>query len=68
MTFPYFVMKKAPVSGVESLMNYQATIFGEIAMARRKSGSKWWCRTTSLCPCSKEISDYGAHNQRSHIT
>ncbi|HTB89853.1 MAG TPA: GTP cyclohydrolase, FolE2/MptA family, partial [Steroidobacteraceae bacterium] len=29
MTFPYFVMKKAPVSGVESLMNYQATIFGE---------------------------------------
>ena len=68
MTFPYFVMKKAPVSGVESLMNYQATIFGEHSGGK----SEVWLRvvvpTTSLCPCSKEISDYGAHNQRSHIT
>ena len=68
MTFPYFVMKKAPVSGVESLMNYQATIFGE----HRNGKSEVWLKvvvpTTSLCPCSKKISDYGAHNQRSHIT
>src|SRR6201996_2565256 len=68
MSFPYFVMKKAPVSGVESLMNYQATIFGE----HRDGVSEVWLKvvvpTTSLCPCSKEISDYGAHNQRSHIT
>jgi GTP cyclohydrolase I len=68
MTFPYFVMKKAPVSGVESLMNYQATIFGE----RRDRETDVWLKvvvpTTSLCPCSKKISDYGAHNQRSHIT
>jgi GTP cyclohydrolase IB len=68
MTFPYFVMKKAPVSGVESLMNYQATIFGE----HRGGNTDVWLKvvvpTTSLCPCSKKISDYGAHNQRSHIT
>ncbi len=68
MTFPYFVMKKAPISGVESLMNYQATIFGE----RRDGRTEVWLKvvvpTTSLCPCSKKISDYGAHNQRSHIT
>ena len=68
MTFPYFVMKKAPVSGVESLMNYQATIFGEHTDGKTEVWLKVEVPTTSLCPCSKEISDYGAHNQRSHIT
>ena len=68
MTFPYFVMKKAPVSGVESLMNYQATIFGEHRAGKTEVWLKVVVPTTSLCPCSKEISDYGAHNQRSHIT
>jgi GTP cyclohydrolase I len=68
MTFPFFVMKKAPVSGVESLMNYQASLIGE----RRDGRTEMWVRVivpvTSLCPCSKKISDYGAHNQRSHVT
>jgi GTP cyclohydrolase I len=68
MSFPYFVMKKAPVSGVESLMNYQATIFGEYDQGETEVWLKVVVPTTSLCPCSKEISDYGAHNQRSHIT
>lgn len=68
MSFPYFVMKKAPVSGVESLMNYQATIFGEHRSGRTEVWLKVIVPTTSLCPCSKKISDYGAHNQRSHIT
>jgi GTP cyclohydrolase I len=68
MSFPYFVMKKAPVSGVESLMNYQATIFGEYDEGRTEVWLKVVVPTTSLCPCSKEISEYGAHNQRSHIT
>jgi GTP cyclohydrolase I len=68
MTFPYFIMKQAPVSGVESLMNYQATIFGEHADGKTQVWLKVIVPTTSLCPCSKEISDYGAHNQRSHIT
>jgi GTP cyclohydrolase IB len=68
MSFPFFVMKKAPVSGVESLMDYQATLIGE----RRDGQTETWVRVvvpvTSLCPCSKKISDYGAHNQRSHVT
>ena len=68
MSFPFFVMKKAPISGVESLMNYQATLIGE----RRDGHTEMWVRVvvpvTSLCPCSKKISDYGAHNQRSHVT
>ncbi|GAC1308235.1 MAG: GTP cyclohydrolase FolE2 [Steroidobacteraceae bacterium] len=68
MTFPYFVMKRAPVSGVESLMNYQATIFGEHTDGRTTVWLKVVVPTTSLCPCSRKISDYGAHNQRSHIT
>src|ERR1700761_340276 len=68
MSFPFFVMKKAPVSGVESLMNYQASLIGE----RKNGRTDMWVRVivpvTSLCPCSKKISDYGAHNQRSHVT
>jgi GTP cyclohydrolase I len=68
MSFPFFVMKKAPVSGVESLMDYHASLIGE----RRDGKTEMWVRVvvpvTSLCPCSKKISDYGAHNQRSHVT
>jgi GTP cyclohydrolase I len=68
MSFPFFVMKQAPVSGVQSLMDYRATLVGE----RRGARSETWLRVvvpvTSLCPCSKKISDYGAHNQRSHVT
>jgi GTP cyclohydrolase IB len=68
MTFPYFVMKQAPVSGVESLMSYEASLIGE----RRAGRTEMWLRVvvpvTSLCPCSKKISAYGAHNQRSHVT
>ncbi|HEY6482563.1 MAG TPA: GTP cyclohydrolase FolE2 [Steroidobacteraceae bacterium] len=68
MTFPFFIMKRAPVSGVESLMNYQASLIGE----RRSGRTEMWVRVivpvTSLCPCSKTIADYGAHNQRSHVT
>jgi GTP cyclohydrolase IB len=68
MSFPFFVMKRAPVSGVESLMDYQAGLIGE----QRRGHTDMWVRVsvpvTSLCPCSKRISDYGAHNQRSHVT
>jgi GTP cyclohydrolase IB len=68
MSFPFFVMKRAPASGVESLMDYRATLIGE----RRDGRTELWIRVavpvTSLCPCSKEISAYGAHNQRSHVT
>ncbi len=73
MSFPFFVMKKAPMSGVESLMNYQASLIGEHVIDKNGHGkTQRWLKVvvaaTSLCPCSKAISDYGAHNQRSHIT
>lgn len=68
MTFPFFINKKAPVSGVESLMDYQVTLVGEIKGGVPLSFVRVVVPATSLCPCSKEISEYGAHNQRSHVT
>jgi GTP cyclohydrolase IB len=68
MDFPYFVMKKAPVSGVESLMDYKASLIGEFHQGKTDLWLKVVVAATSLCPCSKKISNYGAHNQRSHIT
>jgi GTP cyclohydrolase I len=68
MSFPYFVMKKAPVTGVQSLLNYQATLAAELRDGRIETRIKVLVPVTSLCPCSKQISDYGAHNQRSHLT
>ncbi len=68
MSFPYFVTKKAPVSGVASLMDYDVTFIGELIRGKPRMMIKVVVPVTSLCPCSKEISDYGAHNQRSHVT
>jgi GTP cyclohydrolase I len=68
MSFPYFVNKAAPVSGVESLMDYDVTFLGEIKDGKKVTTLKVLVPVTSLCPCSKKISDYGAHNQRSHVT
>ncbi len=67
MTFPYFVMKRAPVTGVQSLLDYRATLSAEIKDGRIETWLKVLVPVTSLCPCSKQISDYGAHNQRSHL-
>jgi GTP cyclohydrolase I len=68
MTFPYFINKSAPVSGVQSLMDYQVTFIGEIQDTTIDTRIKVIVPVTSLCPCSKKISEYGAHNQRSHVT
>ncbi len=68
MSFPYFINKAAPVSGVKSLMDYQVMFTGEIRGNRDIMTIKVVVPVTSLCPCSKEISQYGAHNQRSHVT
>ncbi|MBT3310211.1 MAG: GTP cyclohydrolase I FolE2 [Gammaproteobacteria bacterium] len=68
MTFPFFVNKKAPVSKIESLIDYEVTFIGEIIDGEPVINVKVLVPATSLCPCSKEISAYGAHNQRSHIT
>jgi len=68
MTFPYFVTKRAPVSGVGSPLDYEVTLVGEIENDKPTIQTKVVVPVTSLCPCSKSISDYGAHNQRSHVT
>ena len=68
MSFPYFVNKAAPVSGVKSLLDYEVTFVGEIRDGQAMTKVKVVVPGTSLCPCSKQISKYGAHNQRSHVT
>lgn len=68
MAFPYFVNKAAPVSGVKSLMDYEVTFIGEIRDGKTCFDLKVLVPVTSLCPCSKKISERGAHNQRSHVT
>ena len=69
MRFPYFVRKTAPVSGVQSLLDIEVSWRACVADDGK---STFWMQVivpaTSLCPCSKEISAYGAHNQRSHIS
>ncbi|QWD83187.1 GTP cyclohydrolase I FolE2 [Polynucleobacter sp. MWH-P3-07-1] len=72
-TYTHFVKKSAPVSGVESLMDYEVTW---TAHARQNANGTLETQlhlravvpVMSLCPCSKEISEFGAHNQRSHVT
>jgi GTP cyclohydrolase I len=66
--FMFFRKKKAPASGVESMMDYQVTLYGLINKGTPEVMMKVVVPVTSLCPCSKSISKYGAHNQRSHIT
>ena len=75
--FPFFLRKRAPVTGVQSLLEYQGRWIaeargGEGLPAGATAPVTIWAEVVvpvkSLCPCSKEISDYGAHNQRSHVT
>src|SRR5574343_1606042 len=68
MNFPYFINKAAPVSGVQSLMDYDVTFIGDISGDQISFSLKVVVPVTSLCPCSKKISERGAHNQRSHVT
>ena len=65
--FPYFITKAAPVSGVASALDYEVALYGEQTGDRSDVTLKIVVPVTSLCPCSKEISKYGAHNQRSHV-
>lgn len=66
--FPFFLRKRAPVSGVESLLEYQGAWIAETRAGVTTVSAEVTVPVKSLCPCSKEISDYGAHNQRSHVT
>jgi len=68
MTFPYFINKTAPVSGVQSLMDYDVSLIGHVKNKQPQLSIRIVIPVTSLCPCSKSISERGAHNQRSHVT
>ena len=68
MQFPFFIEKAAPISGVKSMLDYEVLLTGEIRSGVTSITTKVVVPVTSLCPCSKEISAYGAHNQRSHVT
>ncbi|MBA2410050.1 MAG: GTP cyclohydrolase I FolE2 [Gammaproteobacteria bacterium] len=68
MSFPFFIEKSAPVSGARSVMNYDVTFSGELIDGTASVRAKVVVPVTSLCPCSKNIAAYGAHNQRSHVT
>jgi len=70
MSFPYFIEKKAPVTGTPSLMEYNCTFTGSINEAGKKEEFTLSVVVpiTTLCPCSKEISTAGAHNQRAEVS
>jgi GTP cyclohydrolase I len=65
--FPYFMRKKAPVSGLTSWMRYEASLFGSLREGVFDMISGVEVQVQTLCPCSKEISDEGAHNQRTKV-
>ncbi len=67
VVFPYFLERRAPVSGATALMDYECTFIGEANDADTFT-MRVCVPVTSLCPCSKAISDYGAHNQRTYVT
>ena len=66
--FDFFLRKRAPVSGVQSLLDYQGRWIAETRAGATALWAEVGVPVKSLCPCSKEISDYGAHNQRSLVT
>lgn len=66
--FPYFLEQSAPVSRVKGLMSYECWFIGESSGSSEDFVLGVEVPVTSLCPCSKAISDYGAHNQRGCIS
>ena len=68
MEFPYFMMKRAPVTGMEGVMDYMARFDATACGPEIDFLLTVKVSVTTLCPCSKAISDYGAHNQRGEVT
>jgi GTP cyclohydrolase I len=68
MEFPFFLTKRAPVSGLESVMNYTARFDASACGREIDFVLTVIANVTTLCPCSKAISRYGAHNQRGTVT
>jgi GTP cyclohydrolase I len=67
VAFPYFLERVAPASGARALMDYECSFVGELNGDHSDFVLGVRVPVTSLCPCSKAISDYGAHNQRGII-
>lgn len=67
IAFPYFIEKTAPVSGAKSLMEYQCRFLGKNQGSKTDILVGAVVPVTTVCPCSKEISNFGAHNQRSVV-
>lgn len=67
LAFPFFMEKSAPVSHLQSTMDYDVVLTAECADGKITVTQEVIAPVTSLCPCSKEISKYGAHNQRSRF-
>jgi GTP cyclohydrolase IB len=68
LSFPYFLHRAAPVTGAAALMEYRGWLAGERTATGTRVALGVGVPVTSVCPCSKAISDYGAHNQRTTIT
>jgi len=68
IAFPWFRRKSAPVTGAQSMMDYEVRLVADAAPGKRSVEATLVVPVMSLCPSSKAISDYGAHNQRSHLT
>ena len=68
ITFPYFIEKEAPVSKSKGFIKYTCTYEAEVSDKEKKFYLEVKVPVTTLCPCSKAISDYGAHNQRGTVT
>jgi GTP cyclohydrolase I len=66
--FPYFMLKEGPVTGSAAMLEYKCQLSGCIESGETVLTLVVGVPVTSVCPCSKAISDYGAHNQRGHIT
>lgn len=68
ISFPYFIRKSAPVSGMQSMMEYRARVEGSLTRGKKLALiMEITVPVHNLCPCSKEISEYGAHNQRGEV-
>lgn len=66
--FTYFLMRTAPVSGLKAPMDYRCAFIGDSKASEENFLLRVTVPVSTLCPCSKVISDYGAHNQRGYVT
>ncbi|ERF60915.1 type I GTP cyclohydrolase folE2 [Treponema socranskii subsp. socranskii VPI DR56BR1116 = ATCC 35536] len=67
VSFPFFIEKSAPVTGTKSMMSYMCAYEGSVGKTERDFFISVSVPVATLCPCSKAISDYGAHNQRGTV-